>query len=84
MNVPLCGDLLGRERVTRAKKTRMMCDLHTEHFDNITENATLWHAKQSFLGVSCSNISYQPEKRLVCNVVVSNLRFILWVPRRGG
>ena len=56
VNVPLCGDLLGRERMTGAKKTRMGCDLHTERFDNITENATLWHAKQSFLGVSCSNI----------------------------
>ena len=43
VNVPLCGDLLGRERVTGAKKTRLGCDLHTEH-------ATLWHAKQSFLG----------------------------------
>ena len=64
VNVPLCGDLLGRERVTGAKKTRMGCDLHTERFDNITENATLWHAKQSFLGVSCSDISYQPEKLL--------------------
>ena len=56
VNVPLCGDLLGRERVTGAKKTRMGSDLHTERFDNITENVTLWHAKQSFLGVSCSNI----------------------------
>ena len=56
VNVPLCGDLLGRERVTGAKKTRMGCDLHTERFDNITENVTLWHANQSFLGVSCSNI----------------------------
>ena len=64
VNVPLCGDLLGRERVTGAKKTRMGCDLHTERFDNITENATLWHAKQSFLGVSCSNVGYQPEKDL--------------------
>lgn len=36
VNVPLCGALLGRERVTGAKKTRMGCDLHDERFDNIT------------------------------------------------
>ena len=75
VNVPLCGDLLGRERVTGAKKTRMGCDLHTERFDNITENATLWHAKQSFLGVSCSKMSYivSSRKSLESCVIVSNL-----------
>ena len=51
VKVPLCGDLLGRERVTGAKQTRMGCDYKTERFDNIVENVAQWHAKQSFLGV---------------------------------
>ena len=52
IKLPLCGDLLGRERVTGAKKTRMGCDYETERFDHITENVAQWHTKQSFLGVS--------------------------------
>ena len=32
VNVPLCGDLLGRERVTGAKKTRLGCDQQHERF----------------------------------------------------
>ena len=52
VNVPLCGDLLGRERVTGAKKTRLGCDQQYEKFQNITEFPALWHTKQSFLGVS--------------------------------
>ena len=48
---PLCGDLLGRERVSGAKKLRSGCDYGTERFDNIIENVAQWHTKQSFLGV---------------------------------
>lgn len=51
VKLPLCGDLLGRERVTGAKQTRMGCDYETERFDNIVENVAQWHTKQSFLGV---------------------------------
>ena len=50
--VPLCGDLLGRERITGAKKTRLGCDWNHEKFTNIFEYPALWHTKQSFLGVS--------------------------------
>ncbi|XP_078365968.1 uncharacterized protein LOC144650183 isoform X2 [Oculina patagonica] len=49
VRVPLAGDLLGRERVTGAKKTRLGCDSCVERFENIVECPTLWHAKQSFL-----------------------------------
>ena len=51
VKLPLCGDLLGRERVTGAKKTRMGCDFETEKFTNIVENVAQWHTKQSFLSV---------------------------------
>lgn len=50
--MPLVGDLLGRERVTGAKKTRLGCDSLSERFQNIVEAPALWHTKQSFLGVS--------------------------------
>ncbi|XP_068733624.1 uncharacterized protein [Montipora capricornis] len=49
VRVPLAGDLLGRERVTGAKKTRLGCDSASERFENIVECPALWHAKQSFL-----------------------------------
>ena len=52
VNVPLCGELLCRERVTGAKKTRLGCDQQYEKFQNIIEFPALWHTKQSFLGVS--------------------------------
>lgn len=52
VKVPLGGDLLGRERITGAKKTRLGCDSAAERFENIVETPALWHAKQSFLGVS--------------------------------
>ena len=57
VNVPLCGDLrvLGRERVTGAKKTRMGYDFKTEKFENIVENVAQWHAKQSFLRLRMSS-----------------------------
>lgn len=50
--IPLAGDLLGRERVTGAKKTRAGCDYRTDRFDHIVETPAVWHAKQSFLCVS--------------------------------
>lgn len=56
IRVPLAGDLLGRERVTSAKKTRLGCDSAVERFDNIVECPALWHAKQSFLAVSVITI----------------------------
>ena len=52
VKVPLGGDLLGRERITGAKKTRLGCDSAAERFESIVETPALWHAKQSFLGVS--------------------------------
>lgn len=51
MQLPLGGDLLGRERVTGAKKLRSGCDEREERFDNIIEVAEYWHAKQSLLSV---------------------------------
>ncbi|XP_074612567.1 uncharacterized protein LOC141866909 isoform X2 [Acropora palmata] len=50
VKVPLGGDLLGRERITGAKKTRLGCDSAAERFESIVEMPALWHAKQSFLG----------------------------------
>ena len=47
--MPLAGDLLGRERVTGAKKTRLGCDDPVDRFDNIVECPAFWHCKQSFL-----------------------------------
>ena len=52
VKLPLVGDLLGRERVSGAKKTRLGCDSPSERFQNIVEVPALWHTKQSFLGVS--------------------------------
>lgn len=49
--MPLAGDLLGRERVTGAKRARMGCDQREERYENITETPALWHAKQAFLKV---------------------------------
>ena len=51
MQLPLGGDLLGRERITGAKRIRSGCDKSDERFDNITEVAEYWHAKQSLLNV---------------------------------
>ena len=56
--VPLAGDLLGRERITGAKKTRLGCDSLSDRFDNIVETPALWHTKQSFLGVSTILLPY--------------------------
>ena len=60
VRVPLAGDLLGRERVTGAKKTRLGCDNIVERFKNIVECPALWHVKQSFLSVSwiCTGYLY--------------------------
>ena len=49
MQLPLGGDLLGRERITSAKRLRTGCDKADERFDNITEVSEYWHAKQSLL-----------------------------------
>jgi len=49
LKVPLAGDLLGRERVTGAKRAQMGCDRPEERYENITEMPALWHAKQAFL-----------------------------------
>lgn len=51
MQLPLGGDLLGRERITGAKRLRSGCDKACERFDNITEVSEYWHAKQSLLNV---------------------------------
>ena len=51
-HVPLIGDLLGRERVTGAKRTRAGCDYKADRFEHIIEVPAVWHAKQSFLCVS--------------------------------
>ena len=40
INIPLCGDLLGCERVSGAKKLRSGCDYRTERFDHIVR---MWH-----------------------------------------
>ena len=56
VKVPLGGDLLGRERITGAKKTRLGCDSAAERFESIVEMLALWHAKQSFLAVSFNNM----------------------------
>ena len=45
VRVPLAGDLLGRERVTAAKKTPLGCDSAVERFENIVGCPALWHAK---------------------------------------
>ena len=59
INIPLCGDLLGRERVSGAEKLRSGCDYRTERFDHIVENVAQWHTKQSFLWVCCPLEAYQ-------------------------
>ena len=51
IQLPIGGDLLGRERVTGAKKLRKGCDKSSERCDNMCEVAEYWHAKQAFLGV---------------------------------
>ena len=65
INLPLCGDLLGRESVTGAKRTRMGCDYETERFDNIVENVAQWYAKQSFWGVRFSGVLFSRIYTLV-------------------
>ena len=45
--LPLVGYLLGRERVSGAKKTRLVCDSPSARFQNIVEVPALWHTKQS-------------------------------------
>ena len=58
---PLAGDLLGRERVTGARKTTAGCDSPCQQYNNIVEIPSVWHAKQAFLSVStylsCNDIT---------------------------
>ena len=48
----MVGDLLGRERVTGARKARASCDSPCNRYENIVEQTATWNAKQAFLGVS--------------------------------
>ena len=57
IQIPIGGDLLGRERITGAKKLRKGCDKTSERFENMTETAEYWHAKQAFLSVSLVKIT---------------------------
>ena len=50
--VPLVGDLLRRERLTGAKKTRAGCDYSSDRFEHLVELPAVWHAKQFNLSVS--------------------------------
>ena len=82
VKVPLGGDLLGRERITGAKKTRLGCDSAAERFGSIVETPALWHAKQSFLGVSFNNLIILYLNHcllffLVCHCVVKKVLFYL-------
>ena len=61
IKLPLCGDLLGRERVTGAKRMRLGCDLASDRFENIYVRPALWHVKQSFLGVRAKT---RPSSRI--------------------
>ncbi|KAK3755179.1 hypothetical protein QZH41_010699 [Actinostola sp. cb2023] len=63
MQLPLGGDLLGRERVTGAKKLRRGCDEPEERFDNIVEVAEYWHAKQSLLSLCWKHLYNQSSGR---------------------
>jgi len=56
IQIPIGGDLLGRERITGAKKLRKGCDKASERFENMTETAEYWHAKQAFLSVGLMQI----------------------------
>ena len=65
VKVPLVGDLLGRERLTGAKKTRAGCDFASDRFVQLVEVPAVWHAKQFFLSVSqytrTKNLSFRPQ-----------------------
>ena len=43
---------LDEKELLGPKKTRLGCDSAAERFESIVETPALWHAKQSFLGVS--------------------------------
>lgn len=55
IQIPIGGDLLGRERITGATMLRKGCNKASERFDNMSEVAEFWHAKQAFLSVSLRN-----------------------------
>ena len=55
IQIPIGGDLLGRERITGAKMLRKGCNNASERFDNMSEVAEFWHTKQAYLSVSLCN-----------------------------
>ena len=55
IQIPIGGDLLGRERITGAKILRKGCNHASERFDNMSEVAEFWHTKQAFVSVSQCN-----------------------------
>lgn len=61
IQIPIGGDLLGQERITCAKMLRKGCNQASERFDNMSEVAEFWHAKQAFLSVK-SMQPYRNEK----------------------
>lgn len=63
--VPLAGDLMGRKRVTGAKRVRMGCDQPEERYENIVETPALWHAKQAFLKVTLLRSIWYLDPHLV-------------------
>ena len=48
VKVSLFGDLLGRERLTGAKKTRAGCKFSSDKFEQVVEVPAVMHAKQFF------------------------------------
>lgn len=71
IQIPIAGDLLGRERITGAKKLRKGCDKASERFENMTETAEYWHAKQAFLSVSF----IYSNANLDCNTMGRSIAF---------
>ena len=69
IKLPLCGDLLGRERITGAKRMRLGCDAPSERFENIYEYPALWHVKQSFLGVSAKILPFPLTTIIYSNMI---------------
>ena len=55
IQIPIGGDLLGRERIPGAKMLRKGCNQASERFVNISEVAEFWYAKQAFLNGSLCN-----------------------------
>lgn len=67
IHILIGGDLLGLERITGAKMLRKGCNQASERFDNMSEVAEFWHAKQAFLGVSlCNPIKMKSTIKYLC------------------